>query len=425
MVQLGNVDNTADSAKPVSTATTTQLNLKANALNPAFSGTATGLSKAMVQLGNVDNTSDALKPVSTATTAQLLLKANALNPAFSGTATGLSKAMVQLENVDNTSDALKPVSTAMTNALDLKTDTSVTSNSAVAWSEGLVNGFHFLNTGTDALVVRTNSGAISANFMGNVGGTATDGKVIFYKDFDVGGNQKLTGSLTVGSTNIMTELGTKATAASVDLKAPKNNPALTGTATAANLTVSGDLLVGATNVLTTLNKKVEYLNTPLLLDIIEVDTIRNKSTAYATPTVKFDCSIAVVGNVNISGSAILMVDGLNIVTALNSKSTTSDLNLKANLASPTFTGTVNGLSKSMVQLGNVDNTTDLLKPVSTATTTQLNLKANSADVFLKTATYSRTESEALFTYKIDTYTSPLRLAINPVTFATDLRKSRG
>jgi hypothetical protein len=42
-------------------------------------------------------------------------------------------------------------------------------------------------------------------------------------------------------------------------------------------------------------------------------------------------------------------------------------------------------------------------------------------VFLKTATYSRTESEALFTYKIDTYTSPLRLALNPVTFATDLR----
>jgi hypothetical protein len=74
-----------------------------------------------------------------------------------------------------------------------------------------------------------------------------------------------------------------------------------------------------------------------------------------------------------------------------------------------------------VQLGNVDNTADSAKPVSTATTAQLNLKANSADVFLKTATYSRVESEALFTYKIDTYTSPLRLVINPISFATDLR----
>ena len=41
--------------------------------------------------------------------------------------------------------------------------------------------------------------------------------------------------------------------------APKENPALTGLATAADLTVSGNLLVGTTNVLTTLNKKVEYL----------------------------------------------------------------------------------------------------------------------------------------------------------------------
>ena len=50
--------------------------------------------------------------------------------------------------------------------------------------------------------------------------------------------------------------------------------------------------------------------------------------------------------------------------------------LKTNiLSSPTFTGTVLGITKAMVGLDNVDNTTDALKPVSTATTTQLNLKA--------------------------------------------------
>jgi hypothetical protein len=48
-------------------------------------------------------------------------------------------------------------------------------------------------------------------------------------------------------------------------------------------------------------------------------------------------------------------------------------------------------------------------------------KANSADVFLKTATYSKEQAEALFTYKIDTYTSPLRLVIDPISFDTDLR----
>jgi DNA-binding protein YbaB len=58
--------------------------------------------------------------------------------------------------------------------------------------------------------------------------------------------------------------------------------------------------------------------------------------------------------------------------------TQTALNLKADLASPTFTGTVNGITKSMVGLGNVDNTSDVNKPISTAVQTTLNLKANIA-----------------------------------------------
>jgi hypothetical protein len=52
------------------------------------------------------------------------------------------------------------------------------------------------------------------------------------------------------------------------------------------------------------------------------------------------------------------------------------LGLKANLESPTFTGTVGGITSSMVGLGNVDNTSDADKPVSTATQNALDLKAN-------------------------------------------------
>ena len=54
---------------------------------------------------------------------------------------------------------------------------------------------------------------------------------------------------------------------------------------------------------------------------------------------------------------------------------TADL-LKAPLASPAFTGTVTGIDKTMVGLTNVDDTTDLLKPISTATQTALDLKAS-------------------------------------------------
>jgi hypothetical protein len=70
------------------------------------------------------------------------------------------------------------------------------------------------------------------------------------------------------------------------------------------------------------------------------------------------------------------VHGIADTAALATKSyvDTADA-LKAPLASPTFTGTVAGITKSMVGLGNVDNTTDAAKPVSTATQTALDLKA--------------------------------------------------
>jgi outer membrane murein-binding lipoprotein Lpp len=53
-----------------------------------------------------------------------------------------------------------------------------------------------------------------------------------------------------------------------------------------------------------------------------------------------------------------------------------DFTVVAPLASPTFTGTVSGITKSMVGLGNVDNTSDANKPISSATQTALDLKQN-------------------------------------------------
>lgn len=56
----------------------------------------------------------------------------------------------------------------------------------------------------------------------------------------------------------------------------------------------------------------------------------------------------------------------------------AQLNLKAPLASPTFTGTVSGITATMVGLGSVNNTADTAKPVSTAQQTALALKSNIA-----------------------------------------------
>jgi hypothetical protein len=72
-----------------------------------------------------------------------------------------------------------------------------------------------------------------------------------------------------------------------------------------------------------------------------------------------------------------------IATALGndanlSTTLTNSIALKAPIESPTFTGTVGGITKSMVGLGNVDNTSDANKPISTATQTALDLKLDSS-----------------------------------------------
>jgi hypothetical protein len=79
-VGLGNVNNTTDALKPISSATQTALNLKANTANPTFTGTVSGITATMVGLGNANNTTDALKPVSSATQTALNLKANLISP---------------------------------------------------------------------------------------------------------------------------------------------------------------------------------------------------------------------------------------------------------------------------------------------------------------------------------------------------------
>lgn len=57
-----------------------------------------------------------------------------------------------------------------------------------------------------------------------------------------------------------------------------------------------------------------------------------------------------------------------------STATQAALDLKAPINNPTFTGTVGGITKSMVGLGNVDNTSDANKPVSNATQDSLDDK---------------------------------------------------
>jgi hypothetical protein len=98
------------------------------------------------------------------------------------------------------------------------------------------------------------------------------------------------------------------------------------------------------------------------------DTSALATTAATTSAISTSVSNHNALTANVHG--IADTSALALTATVN-----SGLALKANLASPTFTGTVAGITKSMVGLGNVDNTADSAKPVSTATQTALDAKA--------------------------------------------------
>lgn len=125
--------------------------------------------KAQVGLGNVDNTSDANKPISTATGTAIGLKADTtyVNTELNKKATSVdlvahtgsranphvvTKAQVGLGSVDNTTDAGKPVSNATQTALNLKAnDSAVVHKSGTETITGVKNFTNSVNIGTTSV----------------------------------------------------------------------------------------------------------------------------------------------------------------------------------------------------------------------------------------------------------------------------------
>jgi hypothetical protein len=124
-----------------------------------ITGTTFATYKALADLSNVNNTSDANKPVSTATQTALDLKANLASPTFTGTVSGITATMVGLGNVDNTSDANKPVSTATQTALDLKVDESLFDAKGDLLVASADNTPAKLSVGTNGYLLTANSSA--------------------------------------------------------------------------------------------------------------------------------------------------------------------------------------------------------------------------------------------------------------------------
>jgi len=135
---LGELAAALQADEAASTTLTTLVGTKAPIASPTFTGTVSGITKSMVGLASVDNTADSAKPISTATQTALDAKlssataattyASIASPTFTGTVGGITKSMVGLGNVDNTSDTAKPISTATQTALDSKLNRTVLTN---------------------------------------------------------------------------------------------------------------------------------------------------------------------------------------------------------------------------------------------------------------------------------------------------------
>ena len=385
------------------TTITNALALKAPLASPTFTGTVSGVTKSMVGLGSVENTADADKPVSSATQTALDLKANLAGPTFTGTVSGITKSMVGLGSVDNTADSAKPVSTAQQTALNLKANlVSPTFTGTVVLPAVTAGGnilpstdntyslgsadkmFKDIYVGPGSLyvngqkVLQDESGAIvvSADINENLG-LRTSGSGNIELDPTGTGSVNIKGPLVVEAganfssadgNGIAFSNGIKSD--SITSKTTNTDLSLSGAGTGKvylndNAEVNGNLVVGGNLTVSGTTTTVNSETISLADNIIDL----NSNFTSGTPTENSGIKIKRGDSADVQ---LRWNEGTDVWEFTNDGTTYSTI---APIASPTFTGTVNGITKTMVGLSNVDNTADADKPVSSATQTALDLKA--------------------------------------------------
>jgi hypothetical protein len=196
-------------------------------------------------------------------------------------------------------------------------------------------------------------------------------------------------SVTKGKLKLAGDLGGTADLPSVPglaAKAPINNPSFTGTVSGISKTMVGLSNVDNTSdaskpvstaVQTALDGKqsLANLSTNIVTDAASltkypaVKTIKDYVDA-ASSTGTADATTTSKGKIKLAGDLAGTAD----------LPTVPDLALKAPINNPTFSGTVGGITKSMVGLSNVDNTSDASKPVSLAVQAALDGKQTLANL---------------------------------------------
>ena len=331
----------------------------------------------------------------------LAAKAPLASPTFTGTVSGITKTMVGLGSVDNTADTAKPVSTATQTQLDLKLTSETAASTYAPLASPVLTG----NPVAPTAAANTNSTQIATTAFAKAKADAAQAaaestasadataKVATEAGLRVSGDSA---SVATAAADATAKVATAATNAAA-IYAPLASPTFTGTVTLPAGTITTGMILDGT--VSSSDIASDAVTTAKILDA-NVTTAKINDSAVtsgkiaASAVTEGKLADGAVTSGKIADGTIVDTDVSSIAAIAQSKISglSASFGLKADLASPTFTGTVSGITKTMVGLGSVDNTADTAKPVSTATQTALDLKLTSATA---ESTYAPLASPAL------------------------------
>jgi hypothetical protein len=338
------------------------------------------LDKAAVGLSNVDNTSDLSKPISTPTQTAL----NAKEPTIVAGTTSqywrgdkswqtLDKSAVGLGNVDDTSDVNKPVSTATQTALSLKLNAS---------EKGAASGVCPLDATSKIAAIYLPSFVDDVLEFANLAafpGTGENAKI--YVALDSNKTYRWSGSAYIeispspGSTDAVPEGSTNLYFTNIRAAAAAPVQSVAGR-TGAVVLAKADVGLGSVDNTSDLSKPISTA-TQTALNGKEASITAGATSQYWRGDKTWQLlDKTAVGLANVDNTTDLNKPiSTATQTALNGK----EASIAAGTTAQYWRGdkTWQAHDKASVGLGNVDNTTDLSKPISTATQTALNAKEGS------------------------------------------------
>lgn len=401
------------------------------------------LNKEAVGLGNVDNTTDLLKPISTATQTALDLKAD---KATTYTKDEVNTLKAEIEGVVDQQDAkidanvtlVNDINTKVTGfestmytktevdgKLDLKIDTSKigVANGVAGLDETGMLPVGIVPGAVPSLQSFANRAAFPAVGDSNSMYIARDTNLVYRWDSDGADYVEISESLALGESAGMAFPGDLGKVAHDHSQLVSGNPHQVTKADVGlgNVDNTTDLLKPiSTATQAALDLKANLTALTTLTDTVTTNTANIALKApQATTYTKTEVDALIAGGGGGGGSVVWggitgtlssqtdlqsaldlkanvadVYPSTQVDTLLNDKVAVSDvylkaaidtkMDLKANVAD-VYTKTQSDANyPTKASLSNVNNTSDANKPISTATQTALNLKANTADVYTKT-----------------------------------------